>query len=437
MTRESSSQANAAAPFSADEPCARTLDAQDAMAPWRDQFHIPKRGDGRDAIYFAGNSLGLMPKRVQAALDQELAEWARLGVEGHFKANTPWYTYHERLGDSAAQLVGAQRDEVVVMNSLTANLHLLMVTFYRPTNSRYKILMERDAFPSDTYAIKTQIRHHGFDPSEALVLAKPRDGEHAIRHEDIEALLDEQGDGIALVLLGGVQYFTGQVFDMARITAAAKRHSCVVGFDLAHAAGNVELRLHDWDVDFAVWCNYKYLNSGPGAVGGCFVHQRHAANTELGRFGGWWGNDPKTRFRMHLESEFVPVASADGWQISNPPLLALAAVKASYEIFDEVGMPAIRQKSLRLTGYLRYLIEQLAPERVEIMTPREPEAQGCQLSLLVHERPQELLGELKQEGVIADFRQPNVVRVAPVPLYNSFLDVWNFSRILARHVGHE
>ena len=437
MKPQPSSHSKESVEFSTVESCARELDAQDELAAYRGRFHIPKRADGKDVIYFAGNSLGLMPKCVQSALDQELLDWARLGVGGHFEAKTPWFKYHETLRGPTARLVGAEPDEVVIMNSLTVNLHLMMMTFYRPTKHRYKILMEDAAFPSDTYAIKTQLRHHGFDSGDALVIAKPRDGEHTIRTEDIEAIFEEQGDEIALVLLSGVQYFTGQVFDMARITAAAKRHGCVVGLDLAHAAGNVELRLHDWDVDFAVWCNYKYLNSGPGAVGGCFVHQRHATNVELHRLGGWWGNDPATRFRMHLQPEFVPVAGADGWQISNPPILSLAAVKASYELFDEVGLSTLREKSKRLTVYLSFLIDKLAPERVEVVTPREPEARGCQLSMLVHDRPKELIEELEREGVIVDFREPNVVRVAPVPLYNSFLDVWNFSRILARHVGRE
>ncbi len=437
MKPQPSSHARESAEFSTAESCARELDAKDPLATYRGQFHIPKRTDGKDVIYFAGHSLGLMPKCVRDALDQELSDWARLGVGGHFEANTPWYKYHETLRGPAARLVGAEPDEVVIMNSLTVNLHLMMMTFYRPTKDRSKILMEDAAFPSDTYAIKTQLRHHGLDPGNALVIAKPRNGEHTIRTDDIEAILEKQGDEIALVLLGGVQYFTGQVFDMARITAAARKHGCVVGLDLAHAAGNVELRLHDWDVDFAVWCNYKYLNSGPGAVGGCFVHQRHATNVDLHRLGGWWGNDPATRFRMHLQPEFVPVASATGWQISNPPVLSLAAVKASYELFDEVGLSAIREKSKRLTGYLSFLIDDLAPDRVEVVTPRESEARGCQLSMLVHERPQELLDALKREGVVGDFREPNVVRIAPVPLYNSFLDVWSFSRILARHVERE
>ncbi|MEO5718734.1 MAG: kynureninase, partial [Chthoniobacterales bacterium] len=301
--------------FSADENFALQLDREDPLRAMRDRFHIPTGADGQPLIYFVGNSLGLMPKATRAAVEQELEDWARLGVDGHFDAATPWYTYHETLREPAARLVGAQPNEVVCMNSLTVNLHLLMATFYRPTKARNKILMEDPAFPSDTYAIKSQIVHHGFNPNDSLLLAKPREGEHALRQEDIERFIEKHGDEIALVLFAGVNFFTGQLFDIAKITATAQQRGCTVGIDLAHAAGNVPLSLHDWKVDFAVWCSYKYLNSGPGAVAGAYVHERHATNRELPRLAGWWGNDPATRFRMQLEPDFVPVLSADSWQL--------------------------------------------------------------------------------------------------------------------------
>ncbi len=421
--------------FSADESCARQLDAADSLAAYRDQFHVPKRDNGTDVVYFAGNSLGLMPRRAKAAMEQELDDWAEHAVDAHFSARTPWYSYQEQLREPTARLVGGKPSEVVLMNSVTVNLHLMMVTFYRPTKSRYKVLMEDTAFPSDTYAVKTQLRHHGVDPTDALLIAKPCDGERTLRTEDIEALLDKHGDQIAVVLMGGINYFTGQVFDMARITTAAKKHGCRVGFDLAHAAGNVELSLHDWSVDFAVWCNYKYLNAGPGAVAGCFVHEQHAGDINLQRFGGWWGNDPNTRFRMHLQPDFVPVPSADGWQISNPPIFSLAPVRVSYEMFDEVGMAALRRKSTRLMAYLRFLVDPLAEDRFEVITPHSPDACGCQLSMLVCDRPEDLLAALKTEGVVCDFREPNVIRVAPTPLYNTFQDVWRFSRALLCHAN--
>ncbi len=419
--------------FEPDEACARRLDASDPLAHFRDEFHVPQRPDGSDVIYFAGNSLGLQPKGVSALLGQELTDWATLGVEAHFQGTRPWYRYHELFSDTAARLVGALPHEVVMMNTLTVNLHLMMVTFYRPTKDRFKILMEHAAFPSDTYAVTTQLRHHGLDPDGALLIAKPREGEHTLRTEDIEETLAREGDEVALVLLGGVNYFTGQLFDLPRITTAAKRSGCVVGLDLAHAAGNVPLRLHDWQVDFAAWCNYKYLNGGPGAVAGCFVHETHGHNLDLPRFGGWWGNDPDTRFRMHLEPEFIPRSGADGWQVSNPPILGLAAVKAAYELADRAGVDALRKKSIRLTGYLQYLIDDISLERFEVITPRDPAARGCQLSMLVHDRPKELLAALKEEGVVCDFRPPNVVRVAPVPLYNTFHEVWRFAQLLAGH----
>lgn len=426
------------AAFRADESCARALDSGDTLARYRALFHIPKRDDGSDVIYFCGNSLGLQPKSVRGSIEQELEDWARLAVDAHFDGRTPWYSYHEVFRESGARLVGGQPGEVVYMNGLTVNLHLLMISFFRPSRSRPCILMEDTAFPSDTYAARTQIRLHGFDPEEALLIAKPRPGEYSLRTEDLESLIDREGDRIALVLFGGVNYFTGQVFDIERIARAARSRGCVVGFDLAHAAGNVPLRLHDWEVDFAAWCTYKYLNCGPGSVAGAFVHQRHHGSASLPRLGGWWGNDPATRFRMHLNTEFVPVESAEAWQVSNPPILSMAALKASLAIFDEVGMAALRAKSERLTGYLAFLIDELGRNRTgspryEVITPRDPARRGCQLSILVHDRPKELFRALQAEGVVCDFREPNVVRVAPVPLYNTFHEAWRFAQVLARH----
>jgi kynureninase len=420
--------------FRPDEAFALQSDAADPLRSYREQFHLPRRPDGQPIIYFCGNSLGLEPKSVRGIIEQELDDWAQLAVEAHFHGRTPWYSYHEIFQDTGARLVGGKPGEVVLMNSLTVNLHLMLLTFYRPSAARYKIVMEEPTFPSDLYAIQSQLQQHGFDPVKGLLLLRPRAGEHILRSEDIEAFLEEQGHEIALVLLSGVNFVTGQWFDMPRITAAAKRQGCVVGWDLAHAVGNVVLELHAWQVDFAVWCSYKYLNSGPGAVAGCFVHEMHGRNLALPRLAGWWGNDPATRFAMHLQQRFVPQPSAAGWQLSNPPILALAPLRASLALFDEIGMPALRSKSERLTGYLQYLLDQLPPGRFELITPREVGQRGCQLSLLVHERPQELLHALQDEGVVGDFRPPNVVRVAPVPLYNTYEEVWRFAQILARQV---
>jgi kynureninase len=426
--------------FSADEEFAQKLDTEDPLRSFRDKFHLPLGKNGKPLIYFAGNSLGLMPKAARQIVEQELDDWAELAVDAHLGAATPWYSYHETLRKPTARLVGSKPNEVICMNSLTVNLHLMMATFYRPTKSRFKILMEEPAFPSDTYAIKTQIVHRGFDPKDALVLARPREGEFIVRQDDIEAALEKHGEQIALVLIAGVNFFTGQLFDIEKITSAAQKRGVIVGIDLAHAAGNVPLALHDWNVDFAVWCSYKYLNAGPGAVAGAFVHERHATNTKLPRLAGWFGNDPNTRFRLHLEPEFVPVPSADGWQISNPPIFSMAPLRASLAIFDEAGgMGALRSKSIKLTGYLEFLLEsagQSEPDgqkRFRTITPRETEARGCQLSILVHEHPKELFGKLEAAGVKCDFREPNVIRAAPTPLYNTFHEVWRFSKVLSEH----
>ena len=418
--------------FSADEGFALQLDQDDRLRGFRDQFHLPLAKDGHPVIYFAGNSLGLMPKAAREVVDQELENWAKLGVDAHHATGTPWYTYHEPLREPMAQLCGAKPLEVICMNSLTVNLHLMMATFYRPTKSRFKILMEDPAFPSDTYAIKTQIRHHGLDPKEALVLARPRKGEFTIRMQDIVDLIDEQRDQLAVVMFASINFFTGQLFEVEKITAAAHRHGVIAGFDLAHAIGNVPLALHDWNVDFAVWCSYKYLNAGPGAVAAAFVHERHAINTKLPRLAGWFGNDPNTRFQM--QPEFSPVPSADAWQISNPPIFSMAPLRASLSIFDEAGgMEALREKSIKLTGYLEFLLHDLGSQRFSVITPNEPRARGCQLSILAHEHPKELHGELLAAGVKCDFREPNVIRVAPTPLYNNFHEVWRFAKTLSDH----
>jgi kynureninase len=420
--------------FSAGEKFAQQLDVEDPLRSFRDRFHLPVGANGEPLIYFAGNSLGLMPKSSKQIVEQELEDWAKLGVDAHLQAKTPWYSYHETLREPTGQLVGAQPTEVICMNSLTVNLHLMMATFYRPTKSRFKILMEDPAFPSDTYAIKTQIVHHGLEPKEALVLARPRESEFTVRTEEILDLIEKHADELAVVLIGGVNFFTGQWFDIPTITAAAQKHGITVGVDLAHAIGNVPLSFHDWNVDFAVWCSYKYLNAGPGAVAGAFVHERHATNTNLPRLAGWFGNDPNTRFRMQLEPEFIPVASADGWQISNPPILSMAPLRASLAIFEEAGMEALRQKSIKLTGYLQFLLES-APDgrskkRYTVITPWQANQRGCQLSIQAQEHPKELFGKLEAAGVKCDFREPNVIRAASTPLYNTFHEVWRLARIL-------
>jgi len=422
-------------PDMSSESHALQLDRSDPLTAYRERFLIPRDAAGTPRVYLAGNSLGLQPVSVRAAVEQELDDWARLAVDAHFDGRTPWYSYHEAVRESSARLVGAQPHEVVMMNSLTVNLHLMMVSFYRPTPQRYKILIESPAFPSDGYAVRTQLQFHGYDPTDGLIEVGPRDGAETISLDDYAAALDQHGDSIALVLWGGVNYYTGQVFDIGEMARLARAKGCVFGTDLAHAAGNVPLRLHDWDVDFAAWCTYKYLNSGPGAVAGCFVHERHVRNISLPRFGGWWGNDPATRFRMHLEPQFKPQPSADGWQLSNPPIMALAPVRASMAIFDEVGMDALRAKSIQLTGYLRRLLSPLESRGVRIITPANENECGCQLSIKLTGQADAIFEALSREGVICDMRKPDVIRVAPVPLYNTFHDAWRFADILARSIG--
>ena len=403
---------------------ASELDERDELRSYRNEFHIPLQKNGEPYVYMCGNSLGLQPKRTKQFLNQELEDWATFGVEGHFHAKNPWLPYHEFLAESYAKIVGAKSSEVVAMNTLTVNLHLMMVSFYRPTQKRHKIIIEGDAFPSDIYAVESQIKHHGFLPENALIKLRPRDGESAIRTEDIASIVEREGDEIVLIMLGGVNYYTGQVFDFEKITKLGHAKGINVGFDLAHAAGNIKLELHKWGVDFAVWCSYKYLNSGPGSVAAAFVHEKHHT-TNLNRFAGWWGHNKEDRFKM--PDKFNPIVSAEGWQLSNPPILSLAAIRASLSIFDEVGMDKLVEKSKKLTDYLVFLLNSIESDRIEIITPEE---RGCQLSIRVNNGNKELFDAITEKGVIADWREPDVIRVAPIPLYNSFQDVFNFYSIL-------
>jgi len=410
--------------FEATEHFALAMDARDPLAKYRERFCFPKTKSGEACIYLCGHSLGLQPKTVSKYVEQELKDWSELGVEGHFRARNPWMPYHRLLTQQTASLVGATPKEVVVMNSLTVNLHLMMVSFYRPTSQRHKILVERGAFPSDQYAVQSQISFHGFSPASSLLELAPRPGESCIRDEDIESLIDREGDSIALILLGGVNYATGQAFDIAGVTDAGHRKGCVVGFDLAHAAGNLPLRLHDWGPDFAVWCSYKYLNGGPGCVGGCFVHDRHSHAWALPRLAGWWGHDEKARFET--ASNFKPMTGAEGWQLSNPSILSLAALRASMDIFHEAGMEQLRAKSLSLTGYLEFLLCQHASPRFSSITPTDAQRRGAQISIRIPDNGQALCKELADAGVVGDWREPDTFRVAPVPLYNSYGDVYRF-----------
>lgn len=409
---------------------ARALDAADPLAGWREEFAIPPHGD-HDSVYLCGNSLGLMPRGAQREVERVLRDWRQMGVNGHFDATPDWYGYHEALIPQTAALAGAQPGEVAVMNSLTVNLHLLMISFFRPQGKRRRIAIEAGAFPSDRYAIESQLHLHGLDPATDLILLSPRQGEDLLRTEDMEAVLEQEGENLALLLLGGVQYLTGQWFQVEQVAAAARKAGAVVGLDLAHAIGNLPLSLHDWDIDFAVWCSYKYLNGGPGAPGGCFVHQRHGAGEDRPRLCGWWGNDPGTRFRM--EDQFVPQPGAGAWQLSNPPILAMAALKGSLDLFHQVGMPALRQKSLALTALLHRLLAH-GDQSLEILSPSDPEQRGCHLSLRIRGRARELVAELGRQGFVCDAREPDVLRAAPVPLYNRFADVVAFARALRRAV---
>jgi len=410
---------------------AQEKDKNDPLKKWRDEFHFPSFHE-KPVIYFTGNSLGLQPKRTREYINLELDEWAKWGVEGHFDAKNPWFSYHELLTEKAAKIVGATQKEVVITHSLTTNLHLLMVSFYRPQGKRRKILCEGKAFPSDQYALQSQVKLHGFTPEEAIVEIFPREGEHLIRNEDIISKIHELGDELAMVMFGGLNYYTGQLFDMPAITEAGHKVGAKVGFDLAHAAGNVELFLHDWNVDFAAWCTYKYMNSSPGGVAGLFVHENHVSNEELLRFAGWWGHDKERRFLM--EPSFKPIHSAESWQLSNAPVLGMAAHLASLAIFNEVGMKAISKKREDLTAYLEFVIGEISASSehtsFEVITPKNPNERGSQLSILAHGQGKPLFDAITKEGVIADWREPNVIRIAPVPLYNSYEDCYRFGEIL-------
>lgn len=403
-------------------------DQMDALRPYREAFHIPKDNKGNDWLYFTGNSLGLQPKTTKAVVEQELKDWANLGVEGHFQAKNPWMPYHEYLTQSMAKIMGANPIEVVVMNTLTANLHFLMASFYIPTKKRPKILIESDAFPSDRYAVQTQLEFHGYDPTDCLIEWSPRAGETLLHIEDLESLLEKQGTEIALLLIGGVNYYTGQYLDLKKIAELGHAKGCKVGIDLAHGAGNIQPDLHASGVDFAAWCTYKYLNSGPGSLGGVFVHQRYAHDKNLKRFAGWWSQNKTTRFDMRQALDITP--GAEGWQVSNPPILSMAAIKASLDLFNEVGMEALREKSIQLTGYLEYLINELNNPDIEIITPKDPNQRGCQLSIRVKNTDKTLHKKLTEKHVITDWREPDVIRCAPVPFYNSFEDVYRMVEIL-------
>ena len=409
---------------------AQQLDAQDALHKYQEEFIFPQV-NGKKVIYFTGNSLGLQPKRTKAYIDEVMNDWGNLAVEGHFYAEKPWWDYHERFAGPLSKIVGALPAEVTVMNTLTVNLHLLMVSFYRPTATRYKIICEEKAFPSDQYMFQSQVHFHGYKPEDAIVEIKRREGEHNIRLEDVLAKIAEVGEELALVLIGGVNYYTGQVFDMKTITEAGHKAGAYVGWDLAHAAGNIKLELHDWNVDFAAWCSYKYMNSGPGNASGCFIHEKHHTNSELPRFAGWWGHNKERRFKM--ESVFDPIQSADGWQISNLPVLSLAPYLASVELFAKIGLDALIQKRNTITAYLEFVLHQIDREvngNFEIITPYNPTERGCQLSVFLHGEGRSLFDYLMKNGVIVDWREPNVIRLAPVPLYTSFEDIYHFGQIL-------
>tara|TARA_R110002072_G_scaffold48899_2_gene133547 strand:- start:301 stop:1566 length:1266 start_codon:yes stop_codon:yes gene_type:complete len=407
---------------------AKQQDTEDKLSHLREQFHIPKDKNGNDWLYFTGNSLGLQPKKTQKYIQQELDDWAKYGVEGHFEAKNPWMSYHELLTESMAKIVGAKPLEVVVMNTLTTNLHLLMVSFYQPTKKKYKIVIESDAFPSDRYAVQSQLKFHGFDAEEGLIEWKPRKGEELLNIADLKKIVAEQGDEIALLLIGGVNYYTGQFLDLKRIAEIGHSKNCFVGIDLAHGAGNISPDLHNSDVDFAAWCTYKYLNSGPGSLGGLFVHEKHADNKELPRFAGWWNHNKETRFNMR--QPFDVMKGAEGWQLSNPPILSMAAIKASLDMFAEVGMEALREKSEKLTGYFEFLINQIDSDSIKIITPSNPKERGCQLSIQVKNADKSLHKKLTENNIITDWREPDVIRCAPVPMYNSFEDVYKMVSVL-------
>lgn len=414
---------------------AKSLDEKDKLKEFRNLFFIPQHQQ-KDCIYFTGNSLGLQPKTTQSYIQEELNNWAQLGVDGHFKAKKPWISYHENFSKQVAEIVGAKENEVVVMNQLTVNLHLLMVSFYRPSTKRFKIICEGKAFPSDQYAIESQVKFHGYNPDDAIIEVYPRKGEYCIRTEDIIETIQNNKNELALVLFGAINYYTGQVFNMKSITKAAHDACAFVGFDLAHAVGNIELKLNEWNVDFACWCSYKYLNSGPGGVAGVYINEKHVANNNIQRFAGWWGYEKETRFKM--EKGFKPIPTAEGWQLSNAPVLSMATHKASLDIFKKAGMINLISKSKMLSGYLHFIlhcINQNLPNKIiEVITPVNEEERGCQVSILMLEKGKEVFEQLTKKAVIADWREPNVIRVAPVPLYNTFEDVYLFGKIMERSI---
>lgn len=416
-----------------DRSFAEQQDRADPLAKLRDAFRIPARADGTEHVYFCGHSLGLQPKAVGRFVQEELDSWAQRAVDGHFESPRPWLNYHERFAPPLARLVGAQPTEVVAMNTLTVNLHLMLATFYRPTRERFKILIEKHAFSSDRYAVASQARLHGFDPQTAVIEIGPRTGEEVVRTEDVLALIEREGAQLATVMLPGVQFLNGQRFDLRAIAQQARRAGCRVGFDLAHAIGNVPIELHDSGADFAVWCHYKYVNAGPGAVGGCFIHERHAHDFDLVRLAGWWGHDKASRFQM--PHDIQPLPGAEGWQISNLPILAAAPLLASLPLFDAAGMPALRAKSVQLTGYLESLLRAQLTDSLTILTPTDTEARGCQLSLRLRRTATEarkVFDALAAAGFTGDWREPDVIRLAPVPLYNTFVEAWEFAAALGR-----
>jgi kynureninase len=425
------------ASFEPSEEFALELDARDPLHDYRELFHLPGRPDGNPCVYLCSHSLGLQPRSVRSLMQSELDNWAMLGVEGHFHGTTPWYTFQELLREPAARLVGARPREVIHMNGLTVNLHLLLTSFYRPTPERFRILSEEPAFPSDLYALKSQVRWHSLDPASALLFVQARPAEACLHHDDIKSTLEKRGAEVAVVWLNAVNFLTGQWLDVPPLVEAAHRQGCLFGLDLAHAAGNVPLALHDWGVDFAVWCTYKYLCGGPGAVAGCYVHEQHGRNLDLPRLAGWWGNDPATRFRMQLEPQFVPHFGADGWQVSNPPILAMVPLRASLGVFEHAGITALRAKSEALSRYLFYLLQRLPQSGWQVLTPSDPASRGCQVSLQIEDRPREVFDALMAAGIVGDFRQPDVLRFAPAPLYNGFHDVWRLVHEFGLLIPHE
>jgi len=412
----------------------REMDEKDPLKHFRDQFNMPGEYNNKPCIYLCGNSLGLQPKKAHEYVKLEMNKWAEMGVEGHVKGKYPWMPYHEFLTEKTAKLAGALEHEVVVMNSLTVNLHLLMVSFYRPRPDKFKILIDYNPFPSDRYAVESQLRFHGYDPREGIIELQPDKGTDIVSIESIRDTFEKHGNQIAMTLIGGVNYYSGQFYNIRQITEWAHQHEIVAGFDLAHAAGNVPLKLHDWGVDFAAWCSYKYLNAGPGALSGVFVHQRHANSFDLPRFAGWWGHDKESRFKMG--PEFRPIAGAEGWQLSNPPILPMACMQASLDLFDQAGMDRLRQKSIELSSLCVKLLNEIPGNKIELISPKETADRGCQISIRAINADKSLFNKISEEGVIADWREPDVIRIAPVPLYNSFSEIYRFSEILKKAI-HE